>query len=217
MFDVATATFVAVAFNVAVAADRLRARRPDDLRGRCRAAPRAGAAPAGSTRGLRHDRAVGPDRALRRSDLDAAAVAAFRRHGLHLRADPGGVPRRPRHRQHRRRDDRARHRVAAARARLVPAAAVRRDRVGGVRAHRVAAVLADQSRTSRPRRGSRCSSIWCAASGSCCRARCSGARAFRWRSPRWRRPSRTRRGWPAASTPPTPSARSSARWRRASS
>ena len=35
--------------------------------------------------------------------------------------------------------------VAEARARLVPAAAVRRDRVGGVRAHRIAAVLADQS------------------------------------------------------------------------
>ena len=42
----------------------------------------------------------------------------------------------------------ARRRVAAARARLVPAAAVRRDGVGGLRAHRVAAVLADQPVTS---------------------------------------------------------------------
>ena len=107
-------------------------------------APRAGAAPRAARGGLRRDRAVGPDRAGLRSDLDAPAVAAFRRHGLHLLADPRGVPRRPRHRQHRRRDAGARRRVAAARARLVPAAAVRRDRVGGLRADRVAAVLADQ-------------------------------------------------------------------------
>ena len=67
-----------------------------------------------------------------RSDLDAAAVAALRRDGLHVLADPRGVPGRPRHRQQRRLGASARGIARPRRrARLVPAAAVRRDRVGG--------------------------------------------------------------------------------------
>ena len=119
----------------------------------------------------------------RRGDLDAPALAAFRRHGLHLLADPRRVPARARHRQHDRRDARARRRVAAARARLVPAAAVRRDGVGRLRAHRVAAVLADQP-------VHRDDAVVHAAArsgpllvGRAARARCCGARAFRSRSP----------------------------------
>ena len=52
---------------------------------------------------------------------------------------------RVRHRQQRRRGPGQDHRAAAGRARLVPAAAVRRDRLGGLHADAVAAVLADQS------------------------------------------------------------------------
>ena len=63
---------------------------------------------AGRVAGVRRDRAVGHDRARRRSDLDAAAVAALRRHGLHVLADPRGVPVRARHRQQ--------HRLGASRA-----------------------------------------------------------------------------------------------------
>jgi len=61
----------------------------------------------------------------------------------------------------------------------------RRDRVGGVPAHRSLPYWPSTRRLP-PRRGSRCSSIWSAAYGSCCPARSCGARAFRWR---WR-PSR---------------------------
>ncbi len=60
-------------------------------------------------------------------------------------------------------------------------------------------------------------SIATTACGSCCRARFCGARASRSRSRPSRRPSRTRRGWPAACMPPTPSARSPDRSSPASS
>ena len=44
-------------------------------------------------------------------------------------------------------------------------------------------------------------------------ARACGARVFRWRWRRSRRAARIRAGWSAECTPPTPSARFSARWR----
>ena len=77
--------------------------------------------------GLRRDRALRHDRAGVGGDLDAHAVAALRRDGLHLLADPRGVPLRHRHRQQRRLGAGAQPRAAAARARLGADAAVRRD------------------------------------------------------------------------------------------
>ena len=147
-----------------------------------------------------------------RGDLDAPAVAALRRHRLHLLADPRGVPRRPRHRQQRRRGARRATSRRRARARLVPAAAVRRDRLGGVRAHRVAAVLADQPVARRRRRGSRFQldlvrCFWVVLPGAILWG-ASFPLALAAGRPR---ASRTPPGWSAASTPPTPSARSSAR------
>ena len=104
-YDMAIATYVAVAINV-------------DRRGRWRSLHRAGAAPdaasadaesrveqprsAEASSRLRRDRAVGLCGARRGSDLDAAAVAAVRRDGLHVLAHSGGLPARPRHRQQRR-------------------------------------------------------------------------------------------------------------------
>ena len=147
-------------------------------------ASRAGAGAAATRAVYVDDRAVGPDRAGRRGDLDAPAVAAFRRHGLHLRADPRGVPGRPRHRQH---VSARRWRATSCRrgARSAGASCCCAARSRGPRTSSPSRCRTGRStRTSRRRRGSRCSSIWSAASGWCCRARCSGARAFRWR---WRR------------------------------
>ena len=213
VYDMAIATYVAVALNVdcrgagardcAIGAGR--PTRPSDRDG---AAAGAGVRDVG---GLRRDRAVGHDRARRGGDLDAAAVAALRRDGLHVLADPRGVPLRPRHRQQPRLGDRAQHRAPARRARLVPDAAVRRDRLGGLHADATRCRTGRSTRRSPPTPGSTSSSISSAASGSCCPARSSGARASRWRSPPSRRAARIRRGWSAASTRPTPSARSSAR------
>ena len=197
---------------------RLRTRRPHDVRGRRRSPrrdPARGAA--GHTAVYVTIALSGTDGAVRRGDLDASALAAFRRDGLHLRADSRGLPRRPRHRQHGRRHASR----ATSRRRGAPSAGASCCCAGRSRGRRTSSPsrcrTGRSTRTSRPRRGSRCSSIWSAASGSCCPARCSGARASRWRLPRWRRQSRTPRSLPAASTPRTPSARSPARWRRASS
>ena len=68
---------------------------------------------------------VRDDGAGGRSAVDAHAVAAVRCHDLYVLADPGGLSRRPRHRQQRRLDARAAPRPPAHGARLVPAAAVR--------------------------------------------------------------------------------------------
>ena len=203
-----------VALNVVVALHRAacsRGRTPYERRRRS-TAPRARRR-AGARGGLRRDRALGHDGARRRSDLDAAAVAALRRDGLHLLADPRGVPGRPRHRQQLGVGDRARRRASARRARLVPAAAVRARSRGRRTAHRVAAVLADQSRRSRRRRGShfqldlvRCLWVVLPARDPVGRELPAGARGGR------RRAGRIRRGWSAASMPRTRSARSSARW-----
>ena len=155
---------------------------------------------------LRRDRPVGADRARLRSAVDAHAVAALRRDDLYLLADPGGVPVRPGHRQQRRFAHRRPHRASAAGARLVPDAALRRDGLDLLHAHRVAAVLADQPVDQRdlgrhlvhlparfrPR-----------PVGDAARRRCSGAPASRSRSRRSRRGARIRRGWSAASTPRT--------------
>ncbi len=96
----------------------------------------------------------GHDGARGGSDLDAPAVAAVRRDGLHVLADPRGVPGRPRHRQQHRRDARARSVAAARGARLVPDAAVRRDGVGGLSARR------SRCRTGRSTRRSLDRSPW---------------------------------------------------------
>ena len=130
---------------------------------------------------------------------------------LHVLADPRRLPRRPRHRQQRsgRRIGarRERPRVALGWCQLL---LVRRDRVGGVHADASRCRTGRSTRRSRPTPWFnfqldlvRC--LWVGAAG----ARSSGARAFRWRWRRSRRAARIRRGWSAASTRPTPSARSS--------
>ena len=184
--DIAVATYVAVAINVVVAALALAAREGRRrIRGTSSAPPRAVAARAPAPWAVYVAIALSGLTALaRRSDLDAAAVAAVRRDGLHVLADPRGVPARPRHRQQRRLGDRAQAsrdpRLALG---VVPAAAVRRDRLDGVHADAVAAVLADQSVDLDRPLVHTSSSISSAASGRSCRARSSGARAFRWRWP----------------------------------
>ena len=106
---------------------------------------------AGRVGGLRRDRALGPDGARRRSDLDAPAVAAVRRDGLHLLADPRGVPVRPRHRQQRRLGDRRaasqRPRVALGWCQLLLCGAMA---WAAYMLTAVAAVLADQPVDLRP-------------------------------------------------------------------
>src|SRR5437016_1711822 len=94
---------------------------------------------------LRRHRVVGDDGARRRSDLDAPAVAALRRDHIHVLADPRRVSRGARHRQLDRLGDCAALAAFAHPAGPLPAAAVRRHRVGGAYGHGVDAVLADQS------------------------------------------------------------------------
>ena len=64
---------------------------------------------------LRRDRAVRPDGACLRGHLDAPAVAALRRDGLHVLADSRRLSLRARHRQQPRRGHRAQHRTSARR------------------------------------------------------------------------------------------------------
>ena len=116
----------------------------DALRG-ARGRAREGRACAGRMGGLRRHRALRHDGARLAGHLDAHAVAAVRRDGLHLLADSGGVPLRPRDRQQPRLGAGARPRASAPRARLGADAAVRRDRLGGLHPRALAAVLADRS------------------------------------------------------------------------
>ena len=96
-------------------------RRPDDCGG------------AGVAAHLRCHCPVGHDRAWRRGRVDAHPVAAVRCDRLHVFLDSGGVPRRPRPRQHHRLGTGAPRGAPTRRVRLVPAPAVRDARVGGVR------------------------------------------------------------------------------------
>ena len=95
-------------------------------------------------------------------------------------------------------------------------ASVRVARVGRVRDERLAAVLADQSVDLDRRRLQLPARSDARDLGDAAGRAFSGARASRWRLRRWPRAVRTRRGWSAASTRPTPSAPSSARWSPAS-
>ena len=183
--DTAFATFVAVGLNVL-----RRGARAARWRGRRRTKPSTRSTPARRAKPAPGAWAVyvtialsGMTALARGSDLDAHAVAAVRRDGLHLLADPRRVPARHRHRQQRRLGGGARHRAAAcwrsAGARCCCAARL----LDGVHADAVAAVLADQPVARDRARGSTSSSISCAACGRCCRPRSCGARASRWRSP----------------------------------
>ncbi len=146
--DMATATFVAVALNVSVAVLAIlvaRAVRHD-----------AAAVATGHGQGcarilgrVRRHRALRHDGAGVRGHLDAPALAAVRRHRLHLLAHPGGLPVRHRHRQQCRIGARARPRAAAHRARLVSDAALRRHRLGRVYARALAARSGRSTRRSR--------------------------------------------------------------------
>ena len=118
--DIAVATYVAVALNVVVAVVALAvaARAPHEAApiGTRRAEP--GAGPMG---GLSGHRALGVDGARVRGAVDAHAVAALWRDGLHLLADPRGIPGRPRHWQQPGFGAGARSDAPARRAGVVPA------------------------------------------------------------------------------------------------
>ena len=88
-------------------------------------------------------RAVRPHGAGSGGRLDAAALAAARRHGLHVLGDPGAVSAGPGDRQRRRRLPGAEG-AAAAGARIRPTVRGGRDRLGGLGAFGFAAVLAGQ-------------------------------------------------------------------------
>ena len=105
VYDMPTATFVAVG------AERRSSRRSRSSLARVTPHERRrdGADDGRTRRGagrhrprLRRDRALRHDGARRRSGLDAALLAAVRRHDLHVLAHPRGVPDRPRARQQRR-------------------------------------------------------------------------------------------------------------------
>ena len=114
--DMAIATYVAVALNVVVAGDRAGAGRPrpvyepDRPRGSEAARPETkgpeGPSSAGAWAIYIAIGALGIDRARLRSAVDAHAVAALRRHDLHVLADPRRLPVRSRHRQQHRLGDR---------------------------------------------------------------------------------------------------------------
>ena len=128
VYDIAVATYVAVALNVAVALVALaiahRGRRISRAASR---RPRGGR-PRPMARSYVAIALSGMTALVGAGDLDAPPVAAVRRDGLHLLADPRRVPGRPRHRQQRRVGrSRATLDAAARRARLVPGAAVRGD------------------------------------------------------------------------------------------
>src|SRR5947209_6911941 len=76
--------------------------------GSCRAARYGCEAGARRVGDLRRHRPLRDDRARGRSDLDADSVAALRRHGLHVLADPRRLPHRVGYRQQPRRGDRPR-------------------------------------------------------------------------------------------------------------
>ena len=216
VYDMPTATMVAVALNVIVAVIALVVAAQDR-----RTSPAAVTAPAprraGSAPRLRCHRAVRHDGARRRGGLDAAAVAALRRHDVYVLVDPRGVPHGARHRQlHRRRASRGGVRIPACALGMVPA--------------RCCAV---------PSRGPRYTTsaslpYWpinpSIGKSPVYQFQLDLLRAFWVMLPAailWgasfplaigaaAREGRTRRASSVASTPPTPSARSSARWSRAS-
>ncbi len=217
VFDVSVATYVAVAINVVVALGGLGDREGDAVRSGRLDGLDAGRDPRRRRdERLRRHRAVGHHGARRRSDLDAAALAALRRDDVHVLADSGRVPVRPRHRQQRRIGDgvaaSTRPRVALGWCQL---AAVRLHGVDGVRRSASRCRTGRSIRRPRPIRGSICRSTACARCSPCCRRRFSGAPASRSRWPPSPRAVRIRRGWSAASTPRTRSARSSDRSARA--
>ena len=104
VYDMAIATYVAVALNVTVArlglllVARRRRTRPADGRPRRRRSARRARATVYVAIALSGFTAL-----VGAGALDAPAVAAVRRDGLHVLADSRGVPGRPRHRQQRRR------------------------------------------------------------------------------------------------------------------
>ncbi len=143
VFDMAVATYVAVAINAAVAGAAyliaLTARHQPHAVDRA-AVP---VAPRHASRVCR-DRDVGPDRARGRGGLDAAAFADAGRHGVHLFAHPCRHADRTRRRQQRRRVHRARHAGRPAGAGLVPDAAPGGDGLDGLHDRAVVAVLAGE-------------------------------------------------------------------------
>ena len=114
VFDMAIATYVAVALNVVGRGARAALLEVHGVHAGNghRGGGRTGA---GRHDGLPRDRAVGIHGALGAGAVDAAAVAAVRRHGLYVLADPRRVPGRSRDRQLDRVGDRAQRQRRASR------------------------------------------------------------------------------------------------------
>ncbi len=223
VYDMAEATYVAVALNAGVGALALLAGNARGLHARRAVvdeptSPAAAHGPDAAHGRLRRHRAVGRHRARLPGGLDAPAVAA-------ASAPPtytfslilARVPVRPGHRQQRRGGAGAQHHAAARGARLVPAGAVPGHGVGGVHAATdVAAVLADQPVDLLAAESAiwfnfqldlvRC--LWVVLPGAILWGASFPAGAGRGGAAA----DRTWAAWWAASTPPTPWAPSSARW-----
>ncbi len=148
VYDMATATYVAFALNITVAAIALAlAAVPAG-----RVVPIAIARAAGSARGGRLGRTSG-NRSLRdvgagrRGGLDPSALAGLGRHRLHLLVDPGRVPDRPGDRQQRRSIPGAAGQVGAAGPGRLPVAPDRGHRLDRHDDLGVASLLADRPQT----------------------------------------------------------------------
>ena len=163
--------------------------------------------------GVRRDRPVGLQRAGGRGDLDAAArrllfggtvytfsiILAVFLVGLGIGSGAGSMLAR---------DPRAPARGAG----LVPGAAGRRDGLGGLMLAESLPYWPINPSISSERLVQLPARYRPVRSGPCCPAPSSGAPASRWPWRRQRPGDRIRDGSSAACTPPTPSARSSARW-----
>ena len=209
VYDMATATYVAVALNVTVAAIALVPWRPARPGMRCRPNPRrqgSRARAAGTWARVSDNRALRDVGAGRRGGLDPSALAGARRHRLHLLLDSGRVPDRPGDRQQPRCITGAAGRVGQGGAGRLPVAPDRGHRLDRGHDLGVTPLLAGRPRAvaeplvhlpARPA---------CAAFGPSCRRRACGERASRWRSRRLRPAARTPGGWSEGCTRPTRSA-----------
>ena len=205
VFDMATATFVAAAINVAVGlvsfalAKRAPEHKPAD---EARPAIAAGAWPVYVTIALSGATALGAEVIWTRllglmlgaTVYTFSIILAVFLVGLGIGSTGGSMLAR----------GRAESQGAA---RLEPDAAGRRGGLDRVHAVAIRCPTGRSIRCFPPARGTRSRSTWCAACGRCCRRRCCGARAFRWRWRRRRAKRATPGGWWAASTRPTPAAR----------
>ena len=193
VYDMAVATYVAAAINAHVAAGalliaqriRIQSRQSNSapLTDACRRPFRN---PQSEFRTCPWSICVSPSPASARSArsrLDAALVAADRRHRLYVLDHPGRVPDRPGPRQQlwlRSRPRARAPRLALGVCQLLLAAAIAWS---AYHAGAIAPLLADRPVAGTQTSGTTFSSTCSAACGPSCRPPASGARAFRWRWP----------------------------------